>query len=978
MANYNTLKSAIQSVIKTNGNNEITGALLQQSLLSMINSLGAGYQFVGVATPSTNPGTPDQKVFYLAATPGEYPNFGGIEVQYLAVLKYNSTWTKNEISTPFGRVGTIAKYLGYDQTGGERTTRTYHFNSEATINDLGIYILRIKHRNEAASPTVQLGNSNIPYKPLYYKGAQATASNTWVDEATLIMWYDNAADVVQTWPLDWNAEILHTITKIEYTEGYYIANGVLYANANYRTSSFIPVNPGDELINNCAHNICFYDANKAYISGSQTTGASVTVPNGAYYLRFSSQIPADNLYFARAGKMPIGVDHVTEDVILFYNAIKSIGYTITDGAYYTTNGTLYSSASYSYTGQIKVVAGKTYNIRNGRRCVKFDRMGNFLGYSDNLSTITIPDDVAYIAFDMETANKAGFSFTFNALEDSIYVNRDELTQDTPLKIDATLAVSEPNVECISGTPGQAGAQFQIPIKCTGKYALSFQFKLPRGIQAAGNAVQIASLYAHDVKGTEGGFLVKIVPGAPVAAAPYQQVAFKGGISFYPSGRTNNNYRCDYVPNCIEDKPFVSNDLFSIRYKGDLSQSANRDVAYEITNTGLRIYHTGSGAALLTENFPSNKDYATFVASMRTKCAAGGAYANIIEWEDYVTSIISTDDIIRVSAIPMCGNYTGYATPGWDAFPCYVAAIDTDWHTLDIRFNNAGNALGNNGNNLMAFILDGKDMAYIDKGMGLVGTGEFENWLTLGGEGIEIRNFSYDGTTTRTKTPKIITYYGHDMVDSLIGASGTVNFSTGCLQTLIELHNRYGWTFIDAAMLRDYLNGHVDNLPEKSWTIFQDDQFFMTMETDAAKIFDTTYRRNNMHTAFAMIDQSYTGDNIDKAEKCRMAQQMYRFVVHSDTEYAKYPYQTIKEDLAAQYAAFKANIGDCNMFILPGGSHNMNTSHFLRANGIAYCGTVDAAYCAKRYYATVQPRISVNDQSQSVAGIENRLKWFDSI
>ena len=77
MANYETLKTAIQQVVKTNGNNEITGALLQQSLLAMINSLGAGDQFAGVAYPNTNPGTPDQNVAYLATTPGVYSYFGG-------------------------------------------------------------------------------------------------------------------------------------------------------------------------------------------------------------------------------------------------------------------------------------------------------------------------------------------------------------------------------------------------------------------------------------------------------------------------------------------------------------------------------------------------------------------------------------------------------------------------------------------------------------------------------------------------------------------------------------------------------------------------------------------------------------------------------------------------------------------------------------------------------------------------------------
>ena len=99
MANYATLKAAIQDVIKTNGNNEITGSLLQQSLLSMINALGADYQFVGIAQPSTNPGTPDQNVFYIAGA-GTYSNFSGatIDAGEIAIFKYNGSWTIERIS----------------------------------------------------------------------------------------------------------------------------------------------------------------------------------------------------------------------------------------------------------------------------------------------------------------------------------------------------------------------------------------------------------------------------------------------------------------------------------------------------------------------------------------------------------------------------------------------------------------------------------------------------------------------------------------------------------------------------------------------------------------------------------------------------------------------------------------------------------------------------------------------------------------
>lgn len=99
MSQYATLTAAIQQVIKQNGNNEITGNILQQTLLSMVTSLGAYYQFAGVAVPATNPGTPDQRVCYIAG-PGTYPNFGATVVPggSIGIFAYNSAWVYTVMS----------------------------------------------------------------------------------------------------------------------------------------------------------------------------------------------------------------------------------------------------------------------------------------------------------------------------------------------------------------------------------------------------------------------------------------------------------------------------------------------------------------------------------------------------------------------------------------------------------------------------------------------------------------------------------------------------------------------------------------------------------------------------------------------------------------------------------------------------------------------------------------------------------------
>jgi len=95
--NYENLKDAIIAVIKQNGNEEITGNILQQVLVAMVNSLGSGYQFRGIATPETNPGTPDQRVFYLASATGTYSDFGFIVSDEICALVYDTAWHKQTI-----------------------------------------------------------------------------------------------------------------------------------------------------------------------------------------------------------------------------------------------------------------------------------------------------------------------------------------------------------------------------------------------------------------------------------------------------------------------------------------------------------------------------------------------------------------------------------------------------------------------------------------------------------------------------------------------------------------------------------------------------------------------------------------------------------------------------------------------------------------------------------------------------------------
>ena len=93
MANYGTLKAAIDAYIKRNGQQRITGDLLNAVLNAAVDALGMGYQFLGIATAQTDPGTPDARVFYIAGA-GTYPNFGSTEIPDggIGFFCYGDTW----------------------------------------------------------------------------------------------------------------------------------------------------------------------------------------------------------------------------------------------------------------------------------------------------------------------------------------------------------------------------------------------------------------------------------------------------------------------------------------------------------------------------------------------------------------------------------------------------------------------------------------------------------------------------------------------------------------------------------------------------------------------------------------------------------------------------------------------------------------------------------------------------------------------
>ena len=249
MANWDVLKSAIAGIIKTNDNQEITGQLLQNVLNSIVSSVGENATFVGIATPTTNPGAPDGPVFYLATQAGEYANFNGIAVvegEAVILLWNNSTWTKK--STGFATteaITSISSELNVVHFVGKGNTSVYR----ALKGLLPNVTYRVYIKNKWTAPVVP---TDYAVFELYYKKADDsffyfhTVKNntdglkpyyevTLPEEADLVIWAKIAEGETATFVLEKMDTTIKDITfQRNALNTYIVGKGTTYSGARFR------------------------------------------------------------------------------------------------------------------------------------------------------------------------------------------------------------------------------------------------------------------------------------------------------------------------------------------------------------------------------------------------------------------------------------------------------------------------------------------------------------------------------------------------------------------------------------------------------------------------------------------------------------------------------------------------------------------------------------------------------------------------
>ena len=231
MANYAQLKSAVNAVITTNGNNEITGAILNNILNTIIDTIGGNYTFAGVATPSTSVGSPDANVFWIGGS-GTYTNFGGnitIAAGNIGIFTYDGSFTRTElvIQSAFS-TGEVVNEVGIDNLPTPNSNNLV--KSGGVWESSQISIERIGKTSFKYGLTV--GNAKINtlsgYPLWYYKAENAVIVKLTYDKkatdgnAGRICVVDNESDIVNGTTIS----VLHDINTIStYTQTYTLNAG---------------------------------------------------------------------------------------------------------------------------------------------------------------------------------------------------------------------------------------------------------------------------------------------------------------------------------------------------------------------------------------------------------------------------------------------------------------------------------------------------------------------------------------------------------------------------------------------------------------------------------------------------------------------------------------------------------------------------------------------------------------------------------
>lgn len=197
-------------------------------------------------------------------------------------------------------------------------------------------------------------------------------------------------------------------------EGSYITpTGNVLSDPNYRRIDFIPVLPNEIYATNVNHRICYYNIDKVFISG-EIPNISVTTPNEAYYVRFSTT-NSINAYFYNQVNMFRNLATKT-DLKIIENTFNEIENSVNEvekklilnedkQGYYTSSGSFSADVTYIAENIYKpclniknLYFSRVLTFVNTERIVFYDKNKTIISISTLANEVSVPISAYYFRY----------------------------------------------------------------------------------------------------------------------------------------------------------------------------------------------------------------------------------------------------------------------------------------------------------------------------------------------------------------------------------------------------------------------------------------------------------------------------------------------------------------------------------------------------------------------------------------------------
>jgi len=798
-------------------------------------------------------------------------------------------------------------------------------------------------------------------------------------------WVSNAATVAGDVPgtsSKWVERLSGYKINIDTTwvEGNYInTDGVVYSDASYRVTGFIDVLESRSYVVNNGHNICFFDKEKTLIS-ALTNVSSLTTPSGCVYVRFSTTklssliLFYDNISFAANYASKGLFNKLTENLTKLTKINKII-----DGFYLISSGDVITNAALCITDYMLVTELTSYRT-NASHVILFYTKNRVLITQGSLvnGKVTSPALAFYCRLTNLVSTKNELYF-YNE-NDSFYnvFKKEDFYGFSDIKKSLYNTVSDLNSlsavnkvgGTVVGTSGTEGAVYTLPVfSVGGEYRLSFDIRLPKDIHSGetSSLVEFASIpFINGSDSTHGAFKMSFSKLKPSTQYPYAQPKFNAGI-IYQAVKTYNVYRSEYFPE-TSHKQFVGEDVFSVRFKGDVNLAINQDVCLTISDSGILVYHSTDNSVILSESFPVSKSMNEFRDSLISKTDTSGIYFNLIEFQDYYSEALSTDDLVRFSSVPLVANYNSQVIgKGYNAFPCFVTSYDNSFHNIELVFNYSTS-------NISLFI-DGFKTRFVDGSFAFNLGGVFDSAVTIGGSGCIIKNFKFENYVTKTSHPKIIVYMAHTITGGVRKLSNGDLISEGRIKEIIRSNNEAESKPVSIEDIESFL--YFDKkLPNKGWSIIHDDAAHLSDTTNLiANRIRYIYSKNAVRPSFCLINSS---TNLITQQAVLKDKDLHNFHLH-DNDHSKglsaRTYTDLLSTITEGLKGFRDLYYSTRYITYPFGMYDINILKLLPHLGVSMAflageHTGKNLPICRRYHNLALPRVGIDDKAPMTVPLDN--------